>query len=39
MAKQLGQVAVGTIAKLNENGSPVEVIVGRQNYESEQNGN
>lgn len=39
MAKQLGQVAVGTIAKLNENGSPVEVIVGRQNYESELNGN
>lgn len=39
MAKQLGQVAVGTLVKLNENGSPVEVIVGRQNYESELNGN
>lgn len=39
MAQQLGQVAVGTLVKLNENGSPVEVIVGRQNYESELNGN
>lgn len=39
MAKQLGQVAVGTIVKLNENGSPVEFIVGRQNYESGLNGN
>lgn len=39
MAQQLGQVAVGTIVKLNENGSPVEFIVGRQNYESGLNGN
>lgn len=39
MTQQLGQVAVGTIVKLNENGSPVEFIVGRQNYESGLNGN
>lgn len=39
MAKQLGQVAVGTIVKLNENGSPVDFVVGRQNYESGLNGN
>lgn len=39
MAQQLGQVAAGTLVKLNENGSPVEFIVGRQNYESGLNGN
>ena len=39
MAQQLGQVAVGTIVKLNENGSPAQFIVGRQNYESGLNGN
>lgn len=39
MTQQLGQVAVGTIVKLNENGSPMEFIVGRQNYESGLNGN
>lgn len=38
MAKQLGQVAVGTIVKLNENGSPVEFYVAKHDYESGLNG-
>ena len=38
MAKQLGQVAVGTLVKLNENGSPVEFYVAKHDYESGLNG-
>lgn len=38
MAQQLGQVAVGTLVKLNENGSPVEFYVAKLDYESELNG-
>lgn len=38
MAQLLGQVAVGSIVKLNENGSPVEFYVAAQNYESALNG-
>ena len=34
MAQTLGSVAVGTIVKLNENGSPVKFYVAKQNYES-----
>lgn len=38
MAQQLGQVAVGTLVKLNENGSPVEFYVAKHDYESGLNG-
>lgn len=38
MVKQLGQVAVGTLVKLNENGSPVEFYVAKHDYESGLNG-
>lgn len=38
MAQQLGQVAVGSIVKLNENGSPVEFYVAKHDYESGLNG-
>ena len=34
MAQTLGSVAVGTIVKLNENGSPGKFYVAKQNYES-----
>ena len=34
MAQQLGQVAVGTLVKLNENGSPVKFYVAKHDYES-----
>lgn len=38
MTQQLGQVAVGTLVKLNENGSPVEFYVAKHDYESGLNG-
>lgn len=38
MAQQLGQVAVGTLVKLNENGSPVKFYVAKHDYESGLNG-
>ena len=38
MAQQLGQVAVGTLVKLNENGSPVDFYVAKHDYESGLNG-
>lgn len=38
MAQQLGQVAVGTLVKLNENGSPVEFYAAKHDYESGLNG-
>lgn len=38
MAQLLSQVAVGTVVKINENGSPVEFYVAKHNYESALNG-
>lgn len=38
MAQKLGQVSEGTIVKINENGSPVDFYVAKQNYESGLNG-
>lgn len=38
MAQQLGQVSEGTIVKINENGSPVDFYVAKQDYESGLNG-
>ena len=38
MAQKLGQVSEGTIVKINENGSPVDFYVSKQNYESGLNG-
>lgn len=38
MAQTLGSVAVGTVVKINESGSPVEFYVATQNYESGLNG-
>lgn len=38
MAQTLGSVAVGSIVKLNESGSPVEFYVAKHNYESGLNG-
>ena len=38
MAQLLGNVAVGTIVKLKENGSPVEFYVAKHDYESGLNG-
>ena len=38
MAQTLGSVAVGSIVKLNENGSPVEFYVAKHDYESGLNG-
>lgn len=38
MAQLLSQVAVGSIVKLNENGSPVEFYVAKHDYESALNG-
>lgn len=38
MAQTLGSVAVGTLVKLNENGSPVEFYVAKHDYESGLNG-
>lgn len=38
MAQKLGQVSEGTIVKINENGSPVDFYVPKQNYESGLNG-
>lgn len=38
MAQQLGQVAVGSIVKINENGSPVDFYVAKHDYESVLNG-
>ena len=38
MAQTLGSVAVGSIVKLNEGGSPVDFYVAAQNYESALNG-
>lgn len=38
MAQQLGQVAVGSIVKINESGSPVEFYVAKHDYESGLNG-
>lgn len=38
MAQLLGQVAEGTLVKLNESGAPVEFYVAKQNYESGLNG-
>ena len=38
MAQALGSVAVGSIVKLNENGSPVEFYVAKHDYESGLNG-
>lgn len=38
MAQTLASVAVGTVVKLNESGSPVEFIVAKQDYESGLNG-
>lgn len=36
--KSLGNMAEGSIVKINENGSPVEFYVAKHNYESEKNG-
>lgn len=38
MAQTLGSVAVGTLVKLNENGSPVDFYVAEHDYESGLNG-
>ena len=38
MAQTLANVAVGTVVKLNENGSPVEFYVACQDYQSDLNG-
>lgn len=38
MAQTLGSVAVGTLVKLNEDGSPVEFYVAKHDYESGLNG-
>lgn len=38
MAKLLGQMAVGSIVKINENGTPVDFYVAKHDYESELNG-
>lgn len=38
MAQLLGQVAVGSIVKINENGTPVDFYVAKHDYESELNG-
>lgn len=38
MAQKLGSVAVGTLVKLNESGSPVEFYVAKHDYESGLNG-
>lgn len=38
MAQKLGQVAVGTVVKINENGSPVDFYVAKHDYESGLNG-
>lgn len=38
MAQTLGSVAVGTLVKLNENGSPVDFYVAKHDYESGLNG-
>lgn len=38
MAQTLGSVAVGTVVKINENGSPVEFYVAKHDYESGLNG-
>lgn len=38
MAQQLGQVAVESIVKIKENGSPVNFYVAKHDYESEWNG-
>lgn len=36
--KALGEIDVGTLIKLNENGSPIEFYVAKHDYESELNG-